>query len=137
MYDNLINENYLNIELPLIILISLTGMFLLISSNDLVVMFLSLELQSLALYIICSIKKYSNLAVEAGLKYFILGSYTSAILAFGISLIYGLLGTTNYYEIFICLYPEINNCFHLSIYFSTGCVFIGLLFKLGIVPFHF
>jgi NADH-quinone oxidoreductase subunit N len=111
-------------------------MFLLISSNDLIVMFLSLELQSLALYIICSIKKYSNLAVEAGLKYFILGSYASAILAFGISIIYGFLGTTNYYELFFCLYAGSIDTLNAGIYFGVGCVFIGLLFKLGIMPFH-
>jgi NADH-quinone oxidoreductase subunit N len=134
MYDNINNETYLYIELPIIILISLFGMFLLISSNDLIVMFLSLELQSLALYIICAIKKYSNLAVEAGLKYFILGSYSSAILAFGISIIYGFLGTTNYFEIFMSLYT--SNDIIPGIYFAAGCIFIGLLFKLGIMPFH-
>lgn len=136
MYDNIDNENYLNIELPIIILISLIGMFLLVSANDLFIMYLALELQSLALYIICAIKRYSNLSIEAGLKYFILGSFSSAILLLGISLIYGLLGTTNYYELVICLYPEYfyNNI--IGIYFSIGCIFIGLLFKLGIVPFH-
>lgn len=89
MYDNINNENYLNIELPLIILISLVGMFLLVSANDLFIMYLALELQSLALYIICSIKRYSNLSIEAGLKYFILGSFSSAILLLGTSLVYG------------------------------------------------
>jgi NADH-quinone oxidoreductase subunit N len=136
MYDNIDNENYLNIELPLIILISLVGMFLLVSSNDLFIMYLALELQSLALYIICAIKRYSNLSIEAGLKYFILGSFSSAILLLGISLIYGLLGTTNYYELAICLYPEFLYTNIKIIYFSIGCIFIGLLFKLGIVPFH-
>lgn len=136
MHGNVDNESYLNIELPIIILISLVGMFLLISANDLFIMYLALELQSLALYIICAIKRYSNLSIEAGLKYFILGSFSSAILLLGISLIYGLLGTTNYYELTICLYPEFfyNNI--KALYFSIGCVFIGLLFKLGIVPFH-
>lgn len=136
MYDNIENENYLNIELPLIILISLVGMFLLVSANDLFIMYLALELQSLALYIICAIKRYSNLSIEAGLKYFILGSFSSAILLLGISLIYGLLGTTNYNELAICLYPEDLYGNIKIIYFSIGCIFIGLLFKLGIVPFH-
>ena len=136
MYDNVDNENYLNIELPIIILISLVGMFILVSANDLFIMYLALELQSLALYIICAIKRYSNLSIEAGLKYFILGSFSSAILLLGISLIYGLLGTTNYYELSTCLYPEFLYTNIKGIYFSMGCIFIGLLFKLGIVPFH-
>lgn len=136
MYDNIDNENYLNIELPILILISLMGMFILVSANDLFIMYLALELQSLSLYILCSMKRYSNLSIEAGLKYFILGSFSSAILLFGISLIYGFLGTTNYYDIVICLYPEsfYNNI--TGVYFGIGCILIGLLFKLGIVPFH-
>jgi NADH-quinone oxidoreductase subunit N len=118
-------------------LISIEGMFLLISSNDLLIMYLSLELQSLALYILCSINRYSNLSIEAGLKYFILGSFSSAILLYGISLIYGFLGTTNYYEINIILYSELLFLNINSIYFSLGCILVGILFKLAIFPFHF
>ncbi len=136
MYDNIDNENYINMELPLIILISLVGMFILVSANDLFIMYLALELQSLALYIICAIKRYSNLSIEAGLKYFILGSFSSAILLLGISLIYGLAGTTNYYELEICIFSGNIYTNMKMIYFSIGCIYIGLLFKLGVVPFH-
>jgi NADH-quinone oxidoreductase subunit N len=137
MYDNINKEIFLSIELPIIMLISIEGMFLLISSNDLLIMYLSLELQSLALYILCSINRYSNLSIEAGLKYFILGSFSSAILLYGISLIYGFLGTTNYYEINIILYSELLFLNINSIYFSLGCILVGILFKLAIFPFHF
>ena len=137
MYDNVKKENYLYVELPLLILFSLEGMFLLISSNDLFTLYLALELQSLALYIICSINRYSNIGIEAGLKYFILGSFSSAILLFGISLIYGFLGTTNYQELYLCLHPDFINDNLIILYFSFGCIVVGLLFKLAIFPFHF
>lgn len=71
---------------------------------DFFIMYIALELQSLSLYILASLKRYSNLSVEAGLKYFIYGSFASGILLYGISLIYGSLGVTDFTNIYILLY---------------------------------
>jgi len=103
LLDYFINENFISFELPIIIIIALQGMFFLISSNDLFIMYLSIELQSFALYILASIKRYSNLSIEAGLKYFILGSFASGLILYGITLIYGFLGTTIFNDIYILL----------------------------------
>lgn len=138
MLDYFKYENYLVMELPLLMLICIEGMFLLISSNDLFIFYLALELQSLSLYIMASIKRYSNLSIEAGLKYFILGSFASGLLLYGISLVYGFLGSTSFYDISV----YISNCFSqsdisLGILFGITFVLIGIFFKLGMVPFHF
>jgi len=97
-----------------------------------------LELQSFCFYILASLKRYSNLSIEAALKYFILGSFSSAILLFGISLIYGFFGTTNFFEINILLSNSIF-FFDYSSIILLGLVFVsvGVLFKLAIFPFHF
>jgi NADH-quinone oxidoreductase subunit N len=73
-------------------------------SYDFFIMYIALELQSLSLYILASLKRYSNLSVEAGLKYFIYGSFASGILSYGISLIHGSLGVTDFTNIYILLY---------------------------------
>ena len=75
------------------------GMFTLVSSNDLITMYIAIEIQSLCFYILATIKVYSNFSTEAGLKYFILGAFSSGILLFGCSFIYGSLGTTNFHFI--------------------------------------
>jgi len=142
MFNNIEKENYLHIELPLFILFSVEGMFLLVSANNLFILYLALELQSLALYILCSINRHSNLSIEAGLKYFIFGSFSSAILLFGISLIYGITGTLDYYSLNIFLasdlYQNSNyiNPVFLGLLFGVCCILVGLLFKLAIFPFH-
>lgn len=103
MIDYFNNENFISFELPILMLLCLQGMFLLISSNDLFITYLAIELQSLSLYILASLKRYSNLSIEAGLKYFILGSFASGLLLYGISLVYGFVGSTNYNNIYIFL----------------------------------
>lgn len=84
-------------------MLCIQGMFLLIVANDLFIIYLALELQSLSLYILASLKRYSNLSIEAGLKYFILGSFASSLLLYGVSLVYGFAGTTNLSDIYIYL----------------------------------
>src|SRR3546814_5386055 len=78
-------EKFQIFEFPIIVLLSVLGMFILISSNDLIVLYLAIELQSFCFYILSALKKYSNLSIEAALKYFIQGSFSSAMLLFGIS----------------------------------------------------
>ena len=136
MYDNIKIEKILCLEIPIIILISVLGMFIILSSNDLFILGLGLELQTMPFFILACLKRSSNLSVEAALKYFIYACFCSSISFFGISLIYGFLGTTNFNEIKIILNIQSVQNFY-SIYISLCLILIGLLFKLGLVPFHF
>lgn len=137
IWDYFNYERYLNLELPVLILLCIEGMFLLLISNNLFLIYLAIELQSLSLYILASIKRYSNLSIEAGLKYFIFGSFASGLLLFGISLIYGFAGSTNLNELYYLLYLSNLNDISVGILFGYTLILIGLLFKLGLVPFHY
>ena len=121
-------------EIPILILFSTFGMMIFISSNDLMSMYIGIELQSLALYVIASINRDSLKSSEAGIKYFILGALSSGILLYGCSLIYGFTGTTNFNEIYL----QINSLEKLNLGIIFGLVFIlaGLAFKISAVPFH-
>jgi len=119
------------IEYPIIILSSTLGMLLMISSYDLIVFYLGLELQSLSLYILASFKRENEKSTEAGLKYFVLSALASGLLLYGCSLIYGFTGSTN----FEIISANLNKA-------NTGAVFgivfiiVGLAFKISAVPFH-
>jgi NADH:ubiquinone oxidoreductase subunit 2 (subunit N) len=130
-------EKILNYEYLILLGLSFLGMITMIKSNDLISLYLAIELQSLVFYIISSFKVSSNFSTEAGLKYFILGAFSSGILLLGCSFIYGFLGTTNFYDIYMLLdtseIPEhIFNGFSLGIVLVT----ISVLFKIGAAPFH-
>ena len=88
-----------NFEYFILILFAVLGLIFLCNSNDYITMFLALELQSLAFYVLAAIKKQSSYSVESGLKYFVVGSFASGVFLFGVSLIYGVLGTLNFNEI--------------------------------------
>ena len=133
--ENYLKDNNLEIfEIPILILFSILGMMIMVSSNNLISIYLGLELQSLSLYILATINKNSLKSSEAGLKYFVLGSLSSGILLYGCSLIYGFTGNLNYEIIFNLL----KNHSNLSIGLIFGLVFVitGLLFKVSAVPFH-
>jgi len=119
-------------------LLGIEGMFLLISANDLFIIYIAIELQSIALYILTSLKRYSNVSIEAGLKYFIYGSFASGMLLYGVSLVYGSLGTTNLTQIYILLYSLSidNDNLPLSLVYGYVLIIAGLFFKLGLAPFH-
>lgn len=123
-------------EYYIIILFSLLGMILLICSYDLISIFLSIELQSLSLYIITTITKKE--AIVAGLKYYLLGSLSSAILLLGLVLIYIITGVTQYDSLFLLLNisSDINISYSFFIYLSIIMIMVGLLFKIGAAPFH-
>ncbi len=99
-------------------------------------MYIALEIQNLCFYVLASLKRFNNFSVEAGLKYFLLGSFSSSLLLFGISLIYGLLGTLNIFDLYLILinfnYEYIYIFFFLALFFFI----CGFFFKLGAVPFH-
>ena len=88
--------NILKIEYPILILSSILGMMVMISSNDLIVFYLGLELQSLALYVLASFNRDNILSSESGLKYFVLSALSSGLLLYGCSLVYGFSGSTNF-----------------------------------------
>lgn len=131
-------EKFQVFEYPILILLSLLGMFILIAANDFIILYLAVELQSFCFYILSAIKRYSNLSIEAALKYFILGSFSSGILLFGISFIYGFIGTLNFNEISVIIsFYDISDSLEMPIIFSLLFITLGVLFKLGVVPFHF
>tara|TARA_Y100001960_G_C14726411_1_gene855150 strand:+ start:258 stop:1673 length:1416 start_codon:yes stop_codon:yes gene_type:complete len=119
------------IEYPVLILSSILGMMVMISSNDLIVFYIGLELQSLALYVLASFDRENLLSTESGLKYFILSALSSGLLLYGCSLVYGFSETTNFNEI-------LNNSYKIQYGITFGIVFIlvGLAFKISAVPFH-
>ncbi len=123
--------NIFKIEYPVLILSSMLGMMVMISSNDLIVFYMGLELQSLALYVLASFNRENLLSSESGLKYFVLSALSSGILLYGCSLVYGFSGSTNYSLI-------AQNILHTDYRFTIGIVFIlvGLAFKISAVPFH-
>ena len=127
-------------EINILILISLLGLMLLISSNNLIILYLSIELQSLSFYILAASKRKSILSIESSLKYFILGSIASGFILFGASIIYGITGSVSFSNIFL-LISNINLIESSNILFGLiyGYIFIlvGLLFKIGSAPFHF
>jgi NADH-quinone oxidoreductase subunit N len=138
--DYIIHQKMFSFELNILILISLLGLMLLVSSFNFITLYLSIELQSLSFYILTASKRKSILSIEASLKYFILGSIASSFILFGSSIIYGVFGTLSFGNIFLILsniyYIENIN---LIISMINGFIFIlvGLFFKIGIAPFHF
>jgi len=119
------------IEYPIIILASTLGMILMISSYDLIIFYLGLELQSLCLYILASFKRDDERSTEAGLKYFVLSALASGLLLYGCSLIYGFTGSTNF-EIISANLDEANT----GAVFGIVFIIVGLAFKVSAVPFH-
>ena len=136
----LILENYFNdldlknFEIPVLMLFAVLGMLIMISANNIMSMYLGIELQSLSLYVLASIQKKSIKSSEAGLKYFILGALSSGILLYGLSLIYGFTGNTEFIKIYESL-STINEL-NLGIIFGLVFVIVALAFKVSAVPFH-
>ena len=160
-YANLSKIN--SFEYYVLLLFAILGLLFLCTSNDFLTMFLALELQSLAFYVLAATKKQSSYSVESGLKYFVVGSFASGIFLFGVSIVYGMLGTINFTEIkelnlstfiyanekyglYIVL--EENSPFHIShniliqnrliTYINAGVFFIllSLFIKISLAPFH-
>ena len=119
------------IEYPIIILAATLGMILMISSYDLIIFYLSLELQSLCLYILASFKRDDERSIEAGLKYFVLSALASGLLLYGCSLVYGFTGSTNF-EIISANLSEANT----GAVFGIVFIIVGLAFKVSAAPFH-
>ena len=125
-------ERFERFEFPILILLATAGMMVMISANDLITLYLGLELQSLALYIVAAIHRDNARSSEAGLKYFVLGALSSGMLLYGASLVYGFTGHTGFAAIAEALADG------RSLGLVVGLVFVlaGLAFKVSAVPFH-
>jgi len=127
-------ENLNCFEYVILMILAVTGMMLVVSSYDLIAMYLAIELQSFCMYIIAALKRNSEFSTEAGLKYFILGAFSSGLLLFGASIIYGFSGTTNFEEltVFFSGIDYVSPGLCLGIF----CLSAALLFKISAAPFH-
>ena len=140
-------------EYSILILFALLGIFFICSSNDLITAYLSIELQSLSFYVMAAMKKDSAFSVDAGLKYFILGAFSSSLFLFGSSILYGVSGTINFEDLKNLLFLINTECYNTDtfenytfvkhifldgslIQFALVFIFISLLFKLAVAPFH-
>ena len=120
-------------EYPVLVLLAATGMLMMISANDLIALYVGLELQSLALYVVAAIKRDSARSSEAGIKYFVLGALSSGLLLYGASLVYGFTGSTEFAQIANSVQPSGAN---LGLIFGLVFLLAGFAFKISAVPFH-
>ena len=120
-------------EFSLLVMLSLVGMMLMISANDLMSLYMAVELQSLPLYVVAAMRTNSLRSSEAGLKYFLLGALSSGMLLYGASLVYGFAGTTSFAGIAAAVADT-----ELPVVFIIGMVFMitGIAFKVSAAPFH-
>ena len=119
-------------EYPVLILLSCVGMGMMVSAGDLLTLYVGLELQSLAAYVLASFMRQDQRSAEAGLKYFVLGALASGILLYGMSLVYGFSGTTLFDSIATAYVGQHSK----GLLFGLVFVFAGLAFKMSAVPFH-
>ncbi len=131
--DYLMRRDLLRFEYPLLIALAVLGMLLMVSASDLIALYMGLELQSLALYVVAAMRRDNVRSTEAGLKYFILGSLASGTLLYGASITYGYAGTTQFAGILATISGG-----EMSVGLLVGLVFMlaGLAFKVSAVPFH-
>jgi NADH-quinone oxidoreductase subunit N len=126
-------QKFERFEYPILIVIATLGMMMMISANDLIALYLGLELQSLALYVVAAINRDSVRSTEAGLKYFVLGALSSGLLLYGASLVYGFTGQTSFAGIAAALAGSGTS---LGLLFGLVFLIAGLAFKVSAVPFH-
>jgi len=131
--DYLTRRGLMKFEYPILILLAVTGMMVMVSAGDLIALYMGLELQSLALYVVAAFNRDSVRSTEAGLKYFILGALSSGMLLYGASLVYGYAGTTTFAGITSVLLEG-----DISLGLTFGLVFLcaALAFKISAAPFH-
>lgn len=120
-------------EFPVLVLLATLGMMLMISAGNTLSLYMGLELQSLALYVLAAINRNNEKSSEAGIKYFVLGALSSGLLLYGISLLYGFTGQIGFHEIALALKDE---NLQLGVIFAIVFILAGLAFKISAVPFH-
>ncbi|HHI71000.1 MAG TPA: NADH-quinone oxidoreductase subunit NuoN [Rhodobacteraceae bacterium] len=130
--DFMYRRGILRFEYPILVVLSAVGMMMMVSAGDLMALYMGLELQSLALYVVASLNRDSIRSSEAGLKYFVLGALSSGILLYGASLVYGFAGST----VFADIIQSAEGRIPLGLLFGLTFVLMGLAFKISAVPFH-
>ncbi len=130
--DYMIRRDLLRFEYPILLALAVVGMMMMVSAGDLMALYLGLELQSLALYVVAAIRRDSVKSTEAGLKYFVLGALSSGILLYGASLTYGFAGTT----LFSGILSTLGEGAPLGLLFGLVFMLAGLAFKVSAAPFH-
>ena len=120
-------------EFPVLVLLATTGMLMMISANDLIALYVGLEQQSLALYVVAAFQRDSARSSEAGLKYFVLGALSSGMLLYGASLVYGFTGSTGFDDIALAVQPSGAN---IGLIFGLVFLMAGFAFKISAVPFQ-
>ena len=123
----------LRFEYPVLVVLAVVGMMMMVSAGDLMALYMGLELQSLSLYVIASLRRDSVRSTEAGMKYFVLGALSSGLLLYGSSLVYGFAGTTNFAGI---IQAAGEGQTSLGLLFGLTFIVSGLAFKVSAVPFH-
>jgi NADH-quinone oxidoreductase subunit N len=138
----LMSKDYLEIhgierfEFPVLIVLATLGMMMMISANDLLALYLGIELQSLSLYVIASFQRDSIRSAEAGLKYFVLGALSSGLMLYGMSMIYGFAGTTSFDDLAKIFYNLHGQAPAMGVIIGMVFISAGLAFKVSAVPFH-
>lgn len=134
MYYDMKETGIARFEAPVLVMLSMLGMYFMVSSYNFLTLYVGLELQSLALYILAAFNRNSSRAPEAGMKYFILGALASGMMLFGISFVYGFAGHTG----FDVIANVLNNSAdaHAGVIVGLALILAGLAFKLSAVPFH-
>jgi NADH-quinone oxidoreductase subunit N len=128
----MVQEKFARFEYTVLILLSTLGMMMMCSANELISLYLGVELQSLALYVVASINRDSEKSAEAGLKYFVLGALSSGMLLYGMSLVYGFTGSVT----FPTIAKAVSTPQGTGVVFGLVFIIAGLAFKMSIVPFH-
>lgn len=126
------NQGIARFEFPVLMLMSVIGMMIMVSASNMMTLYLGLELQSLALYVLAASARDDLRSSEAGLKYFVLGALASGLLLYGISLVYGFAGSTDFRQLAAALKGGASPGLIVGVVF----VLCGLLFKISAVPFH-
>ena len=130
--DYMARRDLARFEYPILVTLSVIGMMVMVSAADLMTLYMGLELQSLALYVLAALRRDNLKSTEAGLKYFVLGALSSGMLLYGASLTYGYAGTTQFAGILSTLQDEVP----LGLLFGLVFVLAGLAFKVSAAPFH-
>ena len=127
-------EGIARFEFPVLILLATTGMMMMVSANDLIALYVGLELQSLSLYVVAAFRRDSIKSTEAGLKYFVLGALASGMLLYGASLVYGFSGSTNFTQLASVLTEK--DAGNVGVIIGLVFLMVGLAFKVSAFPFH-
>jgi NADH-quinone oxidoreductase subunit N len=123
-------------EYPILILFAVLGMMMMVSANDLISLYLGIELQSLSLYVLAAIRRDAVRSAEAGLKYFVLGALSSGILLYGMTLVYGFAGSTGFDNLAALFADQSHDGTPIGVIVGLVFIIAGLAFKVSAVPFH-